>query len=291
MPDNTNTQQTTFPLPSWLEETRRMARAAGDAILAIYVKDFSVYQKSDASPLTEADLAAHRLIVEGLARLAPKLPILSEESVEEVPYEERAAWRSYWLVDPLDGTREFIKRRTDFTVNIALIHEGHPILGVVHVPVQNRTYFAARGLGAHRQDQDNPPVAIKVRAEIDGPLKILGSRSHSSQLLDQYLTAAAPDFGEYQLLTIGSSLKFCLVAEGAADLYPRFGPTSEWDTAAAHAIVLAAGGQVTDMKLNPLVYNQKPSLLNPFFFAFGHRRHDWSAFVPEDAEDSGPRGS
>ncbi|MBT8420740.1 MAG: 3'(2'),5'-bisphosphate nucleotidase CysQ [Gammaproteobacteria bacterium] len=274
---NTNT---TFPLQSWLDETCLIARAAGDAIMAVYVKDFSVYEKSDSSPLTEADLAAHEVIVTRLENLKPALPILSEESAE-IPFEERSRWQSYWLVDPLDGTREFVKRNSEFTVNIALIHHGRPILGVVYVPVQNRTYFAAQGLGAYRQDADEPPVAIHVRTVPDGPLKILGSRSHSSQLLDDYLAKAVADIGKYELVTKGSSLKFCLVAEGAADLYPRFGLTSEWDTAAAHAIVLEAGGEVTDMNLNELIYNQKESLLNPFFFAFGQRHYDWSAYVPE----------
>nr|VFJ56188.1 MAG: 3'(2'), 5'-bisphosphate nucleotidase [Candidatus Kentron sp. FM]VFJ59027.1 MAG: 3'(2'), 5'-bisphosphate nucleotidase [Candidatus Kentron sp. FM]VFK11935.1 MAG: 3'(2'), 5'-bisphosphate nucleotidase [Candidatus Kentron sp. FM] len=272
----------TFPLESWLDEGCRIARTAGDAILAIYTRDFSVYEKSDASPLTEADLASHRVIMRELGTLKPELPILSEESAD-IPYDERSRWQTYWLVDPLDGTREFVKRNSEFTVNIALIHDGRPILGVVYVPVQGRTYFAARGLGAYRQDGSGQDgiVAIRVRTRAEGPLKILGSRSHSSRLLDEYLAKAAPDIGEYELVTKGSSLKFCLVAEGAADLYPRFGPTSEWDTAAAHAIVLEAGGEVTDMNLDELVYNRKESLLNPFFFAFGHRQYDWSAFLSE----------
>lgn len=277
-----NPQTTSFPLESWIQEARRIARIAGDAIMDVYARDFSVYEKSDASPLTEADLAAHRVILAGLGALTPALPILSEESAD-IPYEERRHWETYWLVDPLDGTREFVKRRTDFTVNIALIHDGRPILGVVYVPVQNRTYFAAAGLGAHRQDDGGDPVAIHVQTGRGGPLRILGSRSHSSQLLDEYLARGANDIGEYELVTIGSSLKFCLIAEGAADLYPRFGLTSEWDTAAAHAIVLAAGGEVTDMNLNELVYNRKESLLNPFFFAFAGRWLDWQAFVPEEA--------
>lgn len=280
-----NPQLIVLPLESWLEETRRIARVAGDAILTIYHKDFSVHEKSDASPLTEADIASHQIIMDGLGGLAPRLPILSEESAN-IPYSERAGWQTYWLVDPLDGTREFVKRRTDFTVNIALIHGGRPVLGVVYVPVRDRTYFAARGLGAYRQDgsDQESAVAIHVNDRADGPLKVLGSRSHASGLLDDYLARARPDIGAYELVTIGSSLKFCLVAEGAADLYPRFGPTSEWDTAAAHAVVIEAGGEVTDMDLDELEYNRKESLLNPFFFAFGHRRHDWSAYVPAEAK-------
>jgi len=282
-----NTKLTPFHLESNLDAACRIARAAGDAILTIYAGDFSVHEKSDASPLTEADMAAHRVIVAGLGELEPKLPILSEESVE-IPFKERRRWKTYWLVDPLDGTREFIKRNGEFTVNIALIHEGHPILGVVHIPVQNRTYFAAKGLGAYRREGDNEgensAVPIHVRAWAEEPLRILASRSRPSRLLDEYLAKAGTRFGRYEIITIGSSLKFCLLAEGAADLYPQFGPTSEWDTAAAHAIILEAGGEVTDMRLNALVYNRKDSLLNPCFFAFGHRHHDWSAFLPKDCE-------
>nr|VFK11699.1 MAG: 3'(2'),5'-bisphosphate nucleotidase [Candidatus Kentron sp. LPFa]VFK27955.1 MAG: 3'(2'),5'-bisphosphate nucleotidase [Candidatus Kentron sp. LPFa] len=268
---------------SWLDATRRIARDAGDAILAIYTQDFSIYEKSDASPLTEADLAAHRVIVTGLGQLEPKLPILSEESTE-IPFQERRQWNTYWLVDPLDGTREFIKRNGEFTVNIALIRDGQPILGVIHIPVWNRTYFAAKGLGAYRWEgsgQNTPRAAtpIRVRAQIEKPLRILRSRSRSSQSLDEYLAKASAQFGRYEVVTAGSSLKFCLIAEGAADLYPQFGLTSEWDTAAAHAIILEAGGQITDMRLDPLIYNRKESLLNPTFFAFGHRHHDWSAFL------------
>nr|VFK28046.1 MAG: 3'(2'),5'-bisphosphate nucleotidase [Candidatus Kentron sp. MB]VFK29373.1 MAG: 3'(2'),5'-bisphosphate nucleotidase [Candidatus Kentron sp. MB]VFK74766.1 MAG: 3'(2'),5'-bisphosphate nucleotidase [Candidatus Kentron sp. MB] len=275
-------------LQSWLDQAIRISQAAGDAILVFYTGDFSVYQKSDASPLTDADMAAHRVIMAGLDDLETGFPILSEESAQ-IPFDERSRWETYWLVDPLDGTREFIKRRGEFTVNIALIHHGRPVLGVVHIPVRNRTYFAAKGLGAHRwdgnRDEDsrdtNATIPIHVRTQVEPPLRILGSHSHASQLLDEYLAKASARFGEYDLVTMGSALKFCLVAEGAADFYPRFGPTSEWDTAAAHAIVLEAGGEVTDMGLNPLLYNRKDSLINPFFFVFGHRHHDWSAFVPE----------
>nr|VFJ99774.1 MAG: 3'(2'),5'-bisphosphate nucleotidase [Candidatus Kentron sp. LFY] len=283
------TMKITLPLDLWLRETHHIARAAGDAILTIRARGFSVYEKSDASPVTCADMAAHRVIMAGLGGLEPRIPILSEES-RQVPFHERSRWHTYWLVDPLDGTREFIKRNGEFTVNIALIHNGHPILGVVHVPVQDRSYFAARGLGAYRWEEENQDandatngvtIPIQVRRRVKGSLRILGSRSHSSRLLEEYLARANPRFGNYEVVTIGSSLKFCLIAEGAADLYPRFGPTSEWDTAAAHAIVLEAGGEVTDMKLDALVYNRKDSLLNPFFFAFGGRHHDWSAFLPK----------
>nr|VFK47541.1 MAG: 3'(2'), 5'-bisphosphate nucleotidase [Candidatus Kentron sp. TC] len=278
------TKITEFQLESWLDSTHRIARGAGDAILDIYTEDFSVYEKSDASPLTEADLAAHRVIMTGLGELKPKLPILSEESAE-IPFEERIRWNTYWLVDPLDGTREFIKRNNEFTVNIALIHDGHPILGVVHIPVSNRTYSAAKGFGARRWEGDNESgddaVPIRVRTQAGEPLRILASRSRSTRSLDGYIAKAGARFGNHEVVTIGSSLKFCLIAEGAADLYPQFGSTSEWDTAAAHIIILEAGGNVTDMRLDELVYNRKDSLLNPPFFAFGHRHYDWSAFLPD----------
>nr|VFK38253.1 MAG: 3'(2'),5'-bisphosphate nucleotidase [Candidatus Kentron sp. SD]VFK44326.1 MAG: 3'(2'),5'-bisphosphate nucleotidase [Candidatus Kentron sp. SD] len=280
-----NMEASKFRLESRLDAVCQIARAAGDAILAIYEKGFSVHEKSDASPLTEADMASHRIIVAELAALAPSLPILSEEGPQEISFEERSRWETYWLVDPLDGTRDFIKRNGEFTVNIALIHQGHPLLGVVRVPVGNRTYFAAKGLGAYRWEGDNQTandaIPIRVRARAEGPLRILASRSRSTRLLDAYLANAGPRFGSHEVVRVGSSLKFCLIAEGAADLYPQFGPTSEWDTAAAHAIILEAGGAVTDMRCNPLIYNQKGSLLNPPFFAFGHRDHDWSAFLPK----------
>jgi len=187
----------------------------------------------------------------------------------------RAGWARYWLVDPLDGTREFLARNGEFTVNIALI-EGHtPALGVVHVPVSDVTYCGVPGAGASRQQAAAPPAPIRVAAHAATPLRIVGSRSHRGDSLEGFLARA----GAHQLLAIGSSLKFCLVAEGAADVYPRLGPTSEWDTAAAHAVLLAAGGAVSALDGSPLEYNTRGELLNPSFVAFGPRDRDWLALL------------
>ncbi len=262
-----------------LPEVRRLGRVAGAAIMAVYSTEFDVERKDDDSPLTAADMAAHHALVDGLAALTPTWPILSEESAD-IPFEERAAWRRYWLIDPLDGTREFVKRNGEFTVNVALIEEGRPVLGVVHVPVTGVCYVAAAGHGAYRHDGDGPGVAIRCRALGPGPVAIAGSRSHPSKRLEAFLARVGP----HQIKHIGSSLKSCLVAEGRADLYARLGPTSEWDTAAAQCIVEAAGGRVTDTRMRPLRYNTKPSLLNPHFFVSGDPGVDWSRYLEAQGE-------
>lgn len=260
-----------------LPDVVALARRAGTAILEIYHSgEYAVEEKEDNSPLTAADLAAHHVIVDGLAELTPGLPVLSEESAN-LPYARRRRWAQYWLVDPLDGTREFIKRNGEFTVNIALIEDGIPVLGVVHVPVSNVTYSAARGAGAFRQVAAGTPQSIRVRALGAGPVKVVGSRSHRGRSLDDYLAR----LGEHELVGMGSSLKLCLVAEGAADVYPRLGPTSEWDTAAAQCVVEQAGGSVTTADLQPLRYNTKDSLLNPFFLVFGDASRDWSQYLSD----------
>jgi len=253
-----------------------LAHRAGEAILEVYNSDdgYAVEDKADKSPLTAADVASHDLIDAGLRELRPDLPILSEES-SEVPYDERAGWTTYWLVDPLDGTREFIKRNGEFTVNIALIRDGVPLLGVVHAPVIDVYYYAVQGYGAWKQDNDAEATPIHVQPLADGPVRVAGSRSHANERLAAFLDR----IGEHELRPMGSSLKSCLIAEGAADLYPRLGPTSEWDTAAAQAVVEAAGGHVTDTAMNPLRYNQKESLLNPEFFVFGDDSRDWSSYL------------
>ena len=251
-----------------------LARQAGDKILGIYGSEFSVEQKADNSTLTAADMAAHHAIVDGLTELTADIPILSEESAS-LPYSERSSWNRYWLVDPLDGTREFVKRNGEFTVNIALIDKGVPVLGVVHVPVTGISYLACQGLGAMKQDADKPPVAIQVRALGGGPVMVVGSRSHRGDSLIWFLDK----LGEHEMVGMGSSLKLCLVAEGVADIYPRLGPTSEWDTAAAQCIVEQAGGYVTDTDMQPLRYNTKDSLLNPFFLVFGDNGRDWSQYL------------
>jgi 3'(2'), 5'-bisphosphate nucleotidase len=248
-----------------------IARAAGHVILEVYGREFVVTRKDDDSPLTEADQLAHALIRRELALLAPPLPLLSEESAPE-ERAQRRSWQRYWLVDPLDGTKEFLKRNGEFTVNIALIEEQRAALGVVYAPVLDRLYYGAIGLGAWRE-VDGATEAIGVRPTVGSPLRVVGSRSHPSPELAAYLAA----LGAYEITDMGSSLKICLVAEGTADIYPRLGPTSEWDTAAAQAILESAGGRMIDTAGQPLRYNSKDDLLNPHFLAFGDRQQDWLA--------------
>ena len=261
-------------LAGLLEPVAELAQQAGEKILVVYNSDeFSVEEKADKSPLTAADLASHHAIVDGLTALTPDIPILSEESAS-LPYTERSLWQTYWLVDPLDGTREFIKRNGEFTVNIALIEDGVPVLSVVYVPVTGVSYLACKGQGAFKQEAGERR-AIKVRKLGTGPFMVVGSRSHRGESLNQFLEK----LGEHEMVGMGSSLKLCLVAEGAADIYPRLGLTSEWDTAAAQCVVEQAGGYVTDTSMQPLRYNTKDSLLNPFFLVFGDDGRDWSAYL------------
>ncbi len=263
----------------WLEPVRALATEASAHILEVYATAFDATAKEDDSPLTAADLAAHHAIIAGLQRLTPNIPILSEES-SAVPFAERSCWRRYWLVDPLDGTKEFIQRNGQFTVNVALIEEHEPVLGVVRVPVTGLCYFAARGFGAFREEPGWPPRSIAVKPLRAGePMRVVGSRSHGGPGLQKFVAR----LGAHQLVTIGSSLKFCQVAEGIADVYPRLGPTSEWDTAAAQAIVEVAGGQVVSAETGkPLRYNTRESLLNPYFIVYGDASCDWLRYVPHE---------
>jgi 3'(2'), 5'-bisphosphate nucleotidase len=250
-----------------------IARRAGREILDVYGSNFEARAKADDSPLTEADLRAHRLIVKALGALEPRLPVLSEEAAD-IPAVERASWQRYWLVDPLDGTREFISRNGEFTVNIALIEQHRPVLGVVHIPVTDTTYSGIPGVGAWRETDVRPRMPIEVRRKCRPPLRVVGSRSHGNPALAQALAALGP----HELRTAGSSIKLCLIAEGAADLYPRLGPTSEWDFAAGQAVVEAAGGQVVRLgDGRALSYNDKTDLLNPDFLAYGDAScwHNW----------------
>jgi 3'(2'), 5'-bisphosphate nucleotidase len=251
-----------------------LAAEAGEAILEVYASDFDVQAKDDQSPLTQADMASHRIIVAGLQRLSPDISVISEES--GLPgFEERSRWNPYWLIDPLDGTREFVKRNGEFTVNIALIEDHKPVLGVVHVPVRNTTYTGCRGVGAAVRTDGAEPQPIGVASESATPVRVVGSRSHRGTSLDQFLE----NLGEFEMHPTGSSLKFCLVAEGRADVYPRLGPTSEWDTAAAQAVVEQAGGVVLELDGKPLSYNNKPDILNPFFLVAGPMDHDWLKII------------
>ncbi len=251
-----------------------IAREAGRAILGVYHQDFAVEHKDDQSPLTAADLASHRVIAQRLGEIDPDIPILSEEGAD-IPFADRRQWARYWLIDPLDGTREFVKRNGEFTVNIALIDDGRAIVGVVHVPVTGISYVGQLDHGAWKIDGDNRVEEIRVNTKRPARLRVAGSRSHAGDSLKRFLARV----GEHEIVSMGSSLKLCLVAEGSADVYPRLGPTSEWDTAAAQAVVEAAGGRVTDTQMQPLRYNTKESLLNPHFLVFGDRSEDWGRYL------------
>lgn len=249
-----------------MTEVGRIAGEAGDRILEVYRRPFEVQTKADSSPLTEADLAAHRHITARLKSLTPNVPVLSEEAADAFPYESRRDWGRFWLVDPLDGTKEFVKRNGEFTVNIALVDGGSVVLGVVHAPVLGLTYAAAAGAGAWRSSRGGEPEAIRVRAltsTADGPMHVVASRSHAGPETQRFLDALGRD-RRLEVVSKGSALKICLVADGDAQLYPRLGPTMEWDTAAAQCVAEQAGGHLVDLSGAPLRYN-KPSLLNPYF--------------------------
>lgn len=257
-------------LSELVEPAVALARLAGDAILEVYATDFDVQAKDDDSPLTQADMASHRVIDAGLRDLTPNIPIISEES-GLAPYEVRSKWPMYWLIDPLDGTKEFVNRNGEFTVNIALIDGNRPVLGVVHVPVSGKTYTGCKGVGAAVREGDDDSRSIGVASTSASPLRVVGSRSHRGASLDAYLER----LGDVEMLPMGSSLKFCVVAEGAADIYPRLGLTSEWDTAAAQAVVEQAGGAVLELDGQPLAYNAKEDILNPHFLVRGPDDRDW----------------
>ncbi|MBI3479460.1 MAG: 3'(2'),5'-bisphosphate nucleotidase CysQ [Nitrosomonadales bacterium] len=254
-----------------LDQTEAIAREAGAAIMGIYAGNFSVSAKADESPLTEADSAAHRIIVRQLASLRPSLPILSEEAVAD--FSGLDSSECYWLIDPLDGTKEFIKRNGEFTVNIALIEHGRPILGIVYAPALKVAYLAAEGLGAFKVEADGVRTPIRVAEHANGmPWRVVGSRSHADDSLTEFLRR----LGNHELIAMGSSLKFCMVAEGKADLYPRLGTTSLWDTAAAQCVVEQAGGRVIQLTGEPLSYAHPSAVLNPFFLVHGKSAVNWA---------------
>jgi 3'(2'), 5'-bisphosphate nucleotidase len=263
-------------LADWLSAVIGIADAAGDEIMRIYRTAFDVTLKHDRSPLTEADLAAQRIIGAGLSALTPEIEMLAEESPPQ-RFETRRDWQRLWLVDPLDGTREFVKRNGEFTVNIALVEHSEPVLGVVYAPARSVLYAAARGCGAFRRDADGARTPIHVQASASATLRILGSRSHGDAVLDRMLDR----LGAQQRICIGSALKFGLLAEGSGDLYVRRGATSEWDTAAGQAVVLEAGGCVVDLAGRPLRYNMHDNLINPSFMAYADRSRDWPALLAQ----------
>ncbi|MBI2471504.1 MAG: 3'(2'),5'-bisphosphate nucleotidase CysQ [Planctomycetes bacterium] len=254
----------------------RIAKTAGDEILNVYTTDFCIEAKEDQSPLTIADKNSNDVIVDNLKTLYPDIPILSEEG-KSIPYEERKIWEYFWLVDPLDGTKEFIKRNGEFTVNIALIHKNKPVIGVIYVPVKGLLYFAQEEIGTYKfegkdnLDNFNTIDELTVSSQkLPGntekmPFTIVGSRSHWSKETEDYIHELKQKYKEINIISAGSSLKFCLVAEAKANVYPRFGPTMEWDTAAGHIIVEEAGGQVIDRKTNLSLKYNKENLLNPWF--------------------------
>ena len=243
-----------------LEILCQIALAAGQEIMSVYMHGGQTWQKDDASPLTEADLRADKLIRTRLEESFPGLFILSEESVSN----GKAATDTLFLVDPLDGTKEFLKRNDEFTVNIGFVHLGQVIAGVVFAPALEELFYAAKGLGAWKQDRQGPK-AIKVANQVQGqPVRVTGSRSHGGEALGKWM-ARLP--AQHTFLAAGSSLKFCRIAEGQADIYPRLGPTSQWDTAAGHCILEMAGGSVTDLHGEPLSYGLDRPVLNPEFIA------------------------
>lgn len=258
--------------------------AAGDAILAIYNTDFEVESKADSSPLTQADLAAHDIIVAGLQSITPEIPIISEES-EPPGFAERSGWSTYWLVDPLDGTKEFVNKNGEFTVNIALIENGESVYGIVGVPVQSRIYIGDVQAGTAWRIEDGVHQLISGRKMIDDDhaveeIVVVASRSHGGERLERYLDDLAKQFVGLSRQPVGSSLKLCVLASGGADCYPRLGPTSEWDIAAAHAVLRAAGGEVYTFEREVLPYNSKESLLNPEFVAVADASYDWWQVLP-----------
>lgn len=249
-----------------IEKVVDIARKAGDVIMEVYSRDFNVEVKDDKSPLTEADRKSNDVILRELQALYPGIPYISEET-KTVPYAERKNWERFWLIDPLDGTKEFIKRNGEFTVNIALVEGGVPKLGVVYAPALNKAYFGAVGVGSFKANENGGYEALPVKPHYKTLQKVIvvASRSHLTDETLQFVEELKKQGKEVDFLSSGSSLKFCLVAEGKADVYPRFGPTMEWDSAAAHAVVLYAGKGVYEIPGGkPLVYN-KENLLNPFF--------------------------
>lgn len=260
---------------SLLNDIISLAKQAGSQVLKIYHSDFSVSYKNDKSPITVADLASHECICQGLRHITPNLPIISEES-DPVYFQKRHLWEKYWLVDPLDGTKEFLERNGEFTINIALIEQHKPRLGVIFVPSMNICYFAQHGLGAYKQIGETQPEIMLCRVWKEAqPLTAAISRRHGMEELKNFLA----QFSHLNLLYAGSALKFCWLAEGLADIYPRFSPTFEWDTAAGQCILNEAGGLIIDNKGEELQYNMSSSLQIAKFLAVADKRHQWLHYL------------
>lgn len=251
-----------------MQQVVELARQAGKAILPFWRADVAVTAKADESPVTAADLAAHEVIAQGLRALAPQIPVLSEEGCD-IPLSERQGWQRWWLVDPLDGTKEFLAGTEEFTVNIALIEEGRVVFGVVVIPTNGICYFGGRGIGAWRSELffDSTIITVRLAPSSGEKFTVVASRRHTSQQQEKLLAELEKFVGGVELINIGSSLKFCLLAEGRADFYPRLAPTSQWDTAAAQGVLEGAGGRVLDLNGDALVYSAGCSYINPSFVA------------------------
>ncbi|PYB82374.1 3'(2'),5'-bisphosphate nucleotidase CysQ [Pseudomonas soli] len=264
-----------------MQDVAKLALLAGEATLPFWRADVAVSNKADDSPVTAADLAAHRVIADGLQALAPQIPVLSEEDCD-IPLATRAGWQRWWLVDPLDGTKEFIAGSEEFTVNIALIENGEVVFGVVAMPTNGRCYFGGREFGAWRAERNEEAQTIQVRnaPPAQERFTVVASRRHSSPEQEALLAGLGSAVGELELANIGSSLKFCLLAEGSADCYPRLAPTSQWDTAAAQGVLEGAGGEVIGLDGLPFRYPPRESLLNPFFLALP-RAAEWRQALVE----------
>lgn len=252
----------------------RIATLAGDAIMEFFEQgDYEEFNKEDESPVTSADYAANEVVLAELMRLTPEIPIISEE-VEKLALEDRVNWERYWLIDPLDGTQEFVAGRSDFAVNIALVENGKPVLGVIHAPATQVTYWAVKGLGTHKIANDKTKKVKAQKINREKPyLRVAISRVQTLETITKFIK---PDVS-IEFVSLGScALKSCLVAEGTADIYIRIGPTGEWDTGAPQIIVEEAGGCIIDSEFKPLTYNERESLLNPNFMVTSDASFDWT---------------
>jgi len=257
-----------------IEQLIEISKEAGKAILAVYNTNFDYQIKEDLSPLTKADTLSHNIICQRLKVLTPEIPILSEEN-SDIPFNIRSSWKQYWLVDPLDGTKEFIKRNGEFTVNIALIEKHKPVLGVIYVPVRKEVFWASKkGSFKKRKAKESVKLDVNQHNEIE-KIRVIASRSH----FDKQIKNSLKHLKKHEIINVGSSLKFCEIASGSADIYPRFGPTSEWDTAAGQAILEFAGGTVINTDQKKIEYNKKNSYLNENFIAVGKRKDLVSKFI------------
>lgn len=263
----------------YLTKVIDLVRAAGEVILPHWRNDVQVHEKADASPVTAADMAAHHLIADGLRALDASIPVLSEEDCT-LSYAERSEWTRWWLVDPLDGTKEFIKGSEEFTVNVALIEEGRVLFGVVGIPANGRCYYGGADFGAWRSEADGAAQPLRVRDTPEQGFTVVASRRHSSPAQEALLEGLRLRFGDLELASVGSSLKLCLLAEGAADCYPRLAPTSQWDTAAAQGVLEGAGGELLDIAGTPLTYEARETYLNPSFLALP-KEVSWRASLIE----------